>query len=244
MKEYDAYLFDADGTLIDTRELIYRSFVHMTETMRLPVPGRAAVDALIGLPMGPQLERFIGPDRDGRLYAEGHEIYHDFHMTQFHRYLGVFPGVREGLAALRDMNKKLIVVSSRNRKTLVPFMEALEISGFFPTVISADDCEKHKPHPEPALRGLEAADADAGASVFIGDAEFDMCCGKGAGLDVAYVLWGGMDYANWPVKPDFVAETFADLLPGSAERAGISRKSAHRNRDRHVPKSKTSPAEG
>lgn len=215
MKEYDAYLFDADGTLIDTRELIYRSFVHMTEAMRLPAPARAEVDAMIGLPMGPQLERFIGPGGNAKLYAEGLEIYNEFHMAAYHRYLGIFPGVREGLAALRDLGKKLIVVTSRSRRTLVPFMETVEIAEFFPLAITSDDCEKHKPHPEPALRGLEAVDADASTSVFIGDAEFDMCCGKEAGMDVVYVDWGGMDYAAWPVKPDFVAKTFADLLPDS-----------------------------
>lgn len=134
-------------------------------------------------------------------------------MREAHRYLGVFPGVREGLAALRDMGKKLAVVSSRNRNTLFPFLDVLELSGYFPVIVCADDTEKHKPHPEPAIRGLELLDAAASASVFVGDAEFDMACGKGAGMDVAYVAWGGMDYSAWPVKPDFAAAVFRDLLP-------------------------------
>lgn len=216
MKEYASYLFDADGTLIDTRELIYRSFLHMTRTLNLPEPDRVVVDSLIGLPMRPQLERFVGPRKTDEEYAEAYSFYNDFHMKEFHRYLGIFPGIKEGLETLRNLDKKLAVVSSRSGRTLKAFLEVLEIAEYFSVVVSSNDTEKHKPHPEPALRGLELLDADASTSVFIGDAEFDMSCGKAAGMDVAYVAWGGMDYADWPVKPDFVATTFTDLLPDEA----------------------------
>ena len=213
MKEYAAYLFDADGTLIDTRELIYQSFLHMTRTMSLPDPDKAVLNAMIGLPMPPQIEYFVGIGKPKEEYAKGLKIYQEYHINAYPRYLGIFPGVKDGLAALQDMGKKMTVVTSRSRRSLLKFMDVLGIADFFPDVVAADDCEKHKPHPEPAIRGLELLDADASASVFIGDAEFDMVCGKEAGMDVAYVAWGGMDYANWPVKPDFTANTFGDLLP-------------------------------
>ena len=218
MKEYDFYLFDADGTLIDTRELIFQSFSYMTDVMGLPRPDRIVVDSLIGLPMLPQLERFIGPGKGDATYVKGHEIYQEFHVREHRRYLGIFPGIKKGLSTLRAMGKKLAVVSSRGTSTLIPFLEAMEIREFFPILVSADDTKKHKPHPEPALHCLQLMQGNAGKSVFIGDAQFDMSCGNAAGMDTAYVEWGGMDYSQWPVKPDFVAKVFADLLPDNRER--------------------------
>ncbi len=105
MKEYEAYLFDADGTLIDTKELIYQSFKHMTTALGVPSPDRRQVYALVGLPMRPQIEIFCGSGRGEDYYAEAYAIYQTFHMREYHRYLGVFPGVREGLAALQDLGK-------------------------------------------------------------------------------------------------------------------------------------------
>jgi haloacid dehalogenase superfamily, subfamily IA, variant 1 with third motif having Dx(3-4)D or Dx(3-4)E len=213
MKEYVAYMFDADGTIIDTRELIYQSFLHMTKTLGLPDPDRVLVDSLIGLPMPPQLVKLIGPGKPQSAYDEGYAIYSEFHMDKYRDYLGVFPGVKEGLAKLQGLGKKLAVVSSRKGRTLIPFLEAMDIAKFFPVIVSATETEKHKPDPEPALLALKLLEVSAAESVFVGDAIFDMQCAKGANMETAYVEWGGMDYRDWPVQPDFVARTFADLLP-------------------------------
>ena len=86
MKEYDSYLFDVDGTLIDSRELIYQSFLHMAGVMNLTAPSREAVDRVVGIPIDQQLLLFIGKDKTHASYAEGYDIYHEFHMREAHRY--------------------------------------------------------------------------------------------------------------------------------------------------------------
>ncbi|MDR3211444.1 MAG: HAD-IA family hydrolase [Planctomycetota bacterium] len=213
MKEYAAYLFDADGTLIDSRELIYQSFLHLNRSLGLPLPEQEVVYAMIGLPMRPQLERHMGGGLGDAEYARGFDIYNRFHMAEAARYLKVFPGVKAGLETLKSLNKRMAVVSSRSGDSLVAFMQDLGLSGYFSALISADDTLRHKPDPEPALLGLRLLSATPEETVFIGDATFDMSCGKGAGLDVAYVSWGGMDCEGWPVQPDFTAHLFQDLLP-------------------------------
>lgn len=213
MKEYQAYLFDADGTLIDTREMIYQSFAHMGKAMGAALPPRAYIESTVGLPVVAQMRLLLGEGKGEDYYARAREHYRD-HMNSVYRdYLAMFPGTAEVLAKLHGMGKKLAVVTSRTRGSLVRFLEELDILKYFSALVTPDDTEKHKPDPEPAFLALKLLGALPDEAVFIGDAEFDIACGKAAGMDAAFVEWGGMDPAVWPVRPDFVAKTFDDLLP-------------------------------
>lgn len=213
MKEYDAYLFDADGTLLDTRELIYRSFVHTARELEVPCPSRELVDAKTGIPLVRQLREVFGGAFPDDFYDRAGRVYVDHMMVVYRDYLDTFPGVHDGLAVLADMGKKLAVVTSRKRNTLTLFLEALDLARFFTVLVTPEDTPRHKPDPDPALLAMRTLEVEPAGTVFVGDAEYDMSCGKAAGTDVCYVQWGGMDYRNWPVRPDFVARTFHDLLP-------------------------------
>lgn len=213
MKEYDAYLFDADGTLIDTRELIYQSFVHMAREMEIPEPIRTSVDVTTGLPLQAQLRAIFGQQRPDEFYENATKAYVDHMMVSYREYLKPFPGVEEGLAMLADMGKKLAVVTSRKRHTLELFLEEVGIRRFFTVLVTPEDTEKHKPHPDPAILAMRSLEVEPSVTVFVGDSEFDLICGKSAGTAVTYVAWGKMDYRTWKVKPEYIAVQFSDLLP-------------------------------
>lgn len=213
MKDYSAYLFDVDGTLLDTRELIYRSFVFMCKEMGVPEPTRQTVDAGIGLVMQPQLEVILGPDRTEEEYKTAYRIYMEYQLRDYARHLRPFTGAVEVVRELAGLGKKLAVVSSRSRPSLTDFLAEFGMLEYFPVVVSPEDTKKHKPDPEPARKALELLDCRAGESVFIGDAEFDMTCGSGAGTDVVLVAWGGMRHEGWDVQPDLVVHAFTDILP-------------------------------
>ncbi len=218
MKEYDAYLFDADGTIIDTRELIYRSFMHMGRAMGVVMPPRDYIESTTGLPVVVQLPMLLGEGHDGAYYDEAGRHYSDYMMEVYRDYLRSFPDTAEVLAELKSRGKKLAVVTSRRRPSLELFLDVLELKSFFDLLVTPEDTSKSKPDPEPAFFALSRLNAEPGRTVFIGDAEFDMRCGKAAGTDAVYVEWGGMDYAAWPVRPDYVAGKFTDLLPDGRER--------------------------
>ncbi len=213
MREFDAYLFDADGTIIDTRELIYRSFVHMGEAMGVTLPSRPEIEATVGLPVQRQVRDFLGWDKPEEYYAEATRVYSDHMMEIYPDLLAVFPGVVDGLAELTRRGKKLAVVTSRRRHSLDLYLREVGLAAFFPVLVTPDDTERHKPDPDPAFLAMKLLGAEPGSTVFVGDAEFDIRCGNAAGTATAYVEWGGMEYKKWPVQPDFVAKNFAALLP-------------------------------
>ena len=217
MKSYAAYLFDADGTIIDTREMIYQSFLSMGETLGEPLPGRAFIESTIGLPVSVQIPMLIGEGRGDDCYARASKAYGDYMRRNYRRFLSVFPGVREGLATLAAMGRKLAVVTSRRRESLDVFLSELDIDRYFSQKITPEDTEKSKPDPQPAILAMRLLGAEPGDTVFVGDAEYDIRCGKAAGTDAALVAWGGMNPSGWPVRPDFTAHEFSDLLPDRRE---------------------------
>jgi pyrophosphatase PpaX len=213
MKSYAAYLFDAGGTIIDTREMIYRSFVRMGEVMEAKIPPRDFIEATIGLPVTVQVPLILGEGKGEEYYAMARKAYGDHMMANYRELLDTFPGVREGLAKLAANGKKLAVVTSRRRQSLDIFLGALDLSRYFSLMVTPEDTARSKPDPDPALLAMQLLGSHPKETVFIGDAEFDIRCGRAAGIDTVLVAWGGMDSSAWPVRPDFTARHFSDLLP-------------------------------
>lgn len=212
MKRYDAYLFDADGTLVDTKDIIVESFGMMGRTLGVPVDKTVVYDT-IGLPFVTQLHMILGEGHDEDYYERAKVIYTDSQMELCRTRLRAFPGVLDGLRALREGGAKMAVVSSRRLVTLAPYMEATGIDRCFDFYVTPEDTPNHKPHPEPALFAARRLGVDPANCLFIGDATFDIECGRAAGMDTAFVVWGGLDPADWPVKPDFTITEFSQLLP-------------------------------
>ncbi len=209
MKDYDAYLFDADGTIIDTREMINAAYMRMAEALGETVT-RERVQATIGLPVDAQLRELLGRDRDDALYERGRKIYTDSLMRNYRADLAAFPGVADGLRSLRAKGKKLAVVTSRRLESLEPFLAAVGLDGYFELLVTPEHTERHKPDPEPALYAMNRLGARPERCVFVGDATFDIECGRAAGMDTVLVSWG-MPCDDWKVKPDYIIGDLSEL---------------------------------
>ncbi|MCD8139277.1 MAG: HAD family hydrolase [Planctomycetaceae bacterium] len=155
----------------------------------------------------------IGEGRDDSYYSRAIEVYSAHMLANYHNHLTAFPGVREGLATLKGMGKKLAVVTSRRRPGLERFLAHLDLAGCFDLLVTPESTERHKPDPVPALFAAKGLGVRPERCVFIGDATFDIECGHAAGMDTVLVSWGGMDPSAWPVQPDLTVHTFAELLP-------------------------------
>ena len=212
MKEYDAYLFDADGTLMDTRELILQSFLYMGDALGLAL-SRDLIQGTVGLPVSVQLPMLLGEGRGDDYYASARVLYNTFMMDHLDDYLRAFPGAVETVGELHRRGKKLAVVTSRTLPSTTMFLERIGLKHFFRQFVTPECTEKHKPNSEPAFFAMEKLGAQPAKTLFVGDAVFDIECGHAAGTDTAYVVWGGMDTSVWKVRPDWTVNHFHELLP-------------------------------
>jgi len=182
---YPTVLFDLDGTLVDSGEIILSSFRHATKTvLAREIPFEELAAAVGGSNIHEQMRAFDEERTDElvRVYREHNEPLHDD--------LVAFEGIERVLERLKTEGRQLGIVTAKRRKTVDLAFAILPLEHFFDTVVTSEQTEHHKPHPEPVLTALERLGAEPGEAAFIGDSPFDMGAGKAAGVFTVAVSWG------------------------------------------------------
>ena len=183
-----AVLFDFDGTLVDTTEMIHQSMRHATSSVlgREDIP-RETLLANVGQPLPRQMELLNAEKAELLLeaYRSHHEEHHD-------ALIGEFPGVDRSLSRLQAAGIKVAIVTSKRRPSvemaLVNFPALRNVVDRFVTM---EDTTEHKPHPEPLLRGLELlGGVPKERAAYVGDSPFDVEAAKAAALTSVAVSWG------------------------------------------------------
>jgi pyrophosphatase PpaX len=203
-------LFDLDGTLIDSIELILQSYKH---TMQLHRPGLETPDdvwmAGLGTPLWVQFRDWT---EDQAEIAAMVATYREYNLAHHDAMVRPYDGVVEQVRALKRAGKRLGIVTSKLRSGAFRGLKRAAIEDQFDAVVGSDDVTHPKPHPEPVLKALDMLGAAAAQAVFIGDSRHDMECGRAAGVRTAAVLWGPFDRPHLAdLNPDYWLETPADL---------------------------------
>lgn len=209
--ESSAILFDLDGTLIDTVELILASYRHTVEVHALePVPDEVWLEGL-GIPLRVQFRRFTTDPAEIQALIETYLAHNEIHHD---RLVAQYPGVLEGVRRLRAAGLKLAVVSSKMHGGLERGLVSGGYDGLFEVLIGGDDVENPKPHPEPVLMALDRLGVDPRNAVFVGDSPHDMASGRAAGVRTAAATWGPFKRATLEVHaPDLWLES-PSSIPG------------------------------
>jgi pyrophosphatase PpaX len=158
IKEYTYYLFDFDGTLVDTLDIISASFMH-TFNKRFNVQLEPAyVRSRIGLPLVEQYRKLLaelGLPTDSVTVEESVAIHTEYQSAHWKESVRLYPGVLDVLQQLQRRGKKMAIVTSRRLPALKMYSEHLGIWDFFDSVVTPELTDEHKPHPAPAWKALE-----------------------------------------------------------------------------------------
>ncbi|RJX37619.1 HAD family hydrolase [Paenibacillus pinisoli] len=181
---YQTFIFDVDGTLIDTEKAVLGSLQKM---LMLDYGQHLETEQLtfvLGIPGADALPRFGIKDID-----RANERWNEY-MVDFAHTIHVFNGIKDLLAALNLEGVMTGIVTSKTTEELHADFVPHGLMGELHHVVCADDTARHKPHPEPLLKFLELSGADPAASLYIGDTIYDAQCARDAGIDFALALWG------------------------------------------------------
>lgn len=183
MKKY--ILFDFDGTLVNTNDVIVASWQHTYKHYlghEVPVEH---ITACFGEPLLLTMAReFPGVDP-----KESADVYRSFQVKNADRLVTIFPGIKELLADLKEAGYVLGIVTSRTRESALRYMDMFDITSYFSDLITCDDTTVHKPNPEPLLLAMSRLGAEPAESLMIGDSPFDIKCANNAGVDSVMVNW-------------------------------------------------------
>jgi len=209
-------LFDLDGTLIDSIELIRRSYEH---TLRIHYDrAMTPEDWLSGLgrPLRWQFAQYTQDAREIEAliatYRAHNHAHHDAMVT-------AFPGAVEAVRSLKERGVAIAIVTSKLNAGARRGLACVGFGDLFDVIVGADDVEVHKPDPAPVVAALARLGRSAETAVMVGDSPHDLASGRAAGTRTAAVAWGPFARADLELaRPDHWLEepaAIADLHGGN-----------------------------
>lgn len=200
-------LFDFDGTLLDTNELIIQTFQHVLNNH---FPNRFSREDIYPF-IGPTLmETFhsIDPDKAVQLIQE----YREWNIANHDALITEYEGVIETLTALKQQGIKLSIVSTKRNDMIHRGLNVMGAAHLFDEVIGLDDVTNPKPDPEPILLALQRLKSKPEEALMVGDNFHDIEGGKNAGVRTAGVAWSLKGEAFLQTfQPDYMLKRMSDV---------------------------------
>jgi len=209
--KYQGILFDLDGTLVDSLELILSSYRHtMSRYLGREMPDEEWLNTM-GKPLRVQLQSFA--DTPEQLEAMFH-TYIAHNEANHRRLIQPFPRAKETVTALKQAGYKLAVVTSKIKDHALRELRTVGLEGLFDGLVSASDVQRPKPDAQPVVLALQGIGVAAAEALVVGDSLYDLLSARAANVDSAAALWGPFDRIRLaPGKPDYWLDDVAELLP-------------------------------
>src|SRR5579864_2714238 len=212
-----AFVFDLDGTLIDSKLDLVNSVNFMLREMQRDTLPLATVASYIGHGAPRLVADALGPDTAEADRKRGLDVFLEHYSEHNLDATRAYPGVVEGLEALRD--RPMAVLTNKPAKMSVEILEALGLRKYFRAVYGGDSFEKKKPDPADAQTILKNLDAQPHEAAMVGDSDVDIKTARNAGM-VAIAVNYGFGQHDRQAQP---ADLYVDSLQAIAALATPSR---------------------
>jgi pyrophosphatase PpaX len=194
---FTAILFDLDGTLIDSIELILESYRHTLRVHRGASPPDAVWLEGLGTPLRKQFRHFTDDPAEIEAMVA---TYRGWNLANHDRMVVAYPGALETVQALKARGARLGIVTSKN------------LGGLQRGLDHCDSITESKPDPAPVRLALGALGARPEEALMVGDSPHDIASGRDAGTRTAACLWGPFDQARLlQERPDYMLSSFSEL---------------------------------
>lgn len=204
-----AVLFDLDGTLIDSIELILNSARHAFRDRDGYVPSDAEWLTGVGIPLATMFRRYA---RDAADVDALIGKYREYQLAHHDRLVRSYDRVVETVDGLRKAGHPLGIVTSKTSWLAQRGIDVVGLGSHFDTIVGCDTCALHKPDPGPVLHALEKLGSRSDESVFVGDSIYDMQAGNAAGVTTVAALWGPFSRSELAgSNPAYYLESIAEL---------------------------------
>jgi phosphoglycolate phosphatase len=212
-----AFVFDLDGTLIDSKmDLVHSVNAMLRETGRAEQP-TDQVASYIGHGAPQLIASALGPDADEEQRRKALAVFMAHYEEQKLNLTRLYPGVVEGLRALAGY--PLVVLTNKPTNLSVKILQGLDLAHFFRGVYGGDSFEKKKPDPNGALAIVKELGVPPGESAMVGDSDVDIQTARNAGMLAVGVKYGFGQHNAQLCPADLYVDTLAELPPLAAKRA-------------------------
>ena len=218
-----AVIFDLDGTLIDSTNLILTTMEHIWQKVYGASPSRESVLKTFGIPLRGAMRQLLDtcdvqPSWSGN--SNGDEIierllseYRAFNLDHHDILTKPFENISEVLGELRSRNYLIGIATSKTRHLTIRGLKLCSIEGLIDECVCVEDTTRHKPLPEPILEVLERLKASSENAYYVGDSPHDIIAGRAAKVKTVAALWGPASRSDLErAAPDHFAAIPNDLL--------------------------------
>nr|WP_246519692.1 HAD-IA family hydrolase [Ancylobacter lacus] len=185
-------MFDCDGTLVDSQNVIVTAMTRAFQALDMPVPPRPALLGVVGLSLVTAMRR-LGGDAPGFPAEELAEHYkHAFHAQRAEPGFSepLYGGIAELLDHLAARDDVLLgLATGKSQRGVAAVLSHNGWQDRFVTIQTADTAPS-KPHPAMVLQAMAETGAGAADTVMIGDTSYDMVMARAAGVHAVGVTWG------------------------------------------------------
>lgn len=206
MNQFKGIIFDIDGTLTSTNDLIFASFNYITKKYLGKTFSNEEILKWFGPTEDVILKKFCGDN-----YEKAREEYYKFYSDN-HFMADIYPGMKEILTELKNRGVLLSIYTGKGREAATITLKKLSIYEYFEMIITGDEVKEHKPSPEGIELFLRQFNLNKNDVIMIGDAPSDVKAAHSAGVKVASVLWDSLArHRVLEMDSDYVFHTVADL---------------------------------
>ncbi len=185
MKEYTCIIFDLDGTLTRTNELIYATFNHVTQKYLGKTFTPAEITGMFGPPEEFVIENLVGKERY-------HDAFHDFLSFYKENFAGMakaYTGMREILEYLIQQKVIVAAFTGKGRRSTLVTLDAIGFTHYFDYIVTGSDVVRPKPAGEGIQQILDTFKLDPAKTIMVGDAVNDIRAAEETGVVMAAVVW-------------------------------------------------------
>ena len=222
-------LIDVDGTLVDSVPDLAFCVDEMMQQLGMPVHGEAKVREWVGNGVERLVRRALIGQLDGEpdeaLFDRAYPMFLDLYAENTSKRSVLYPGVKEGLAYLKNAGYKLGCVTNKAAQFTIPLLKDLGVYDEFEIVVSGDTLPEKKPDPAPLLHVARHFGVSPTKSLMIGDSVSDVKAARAAQFQIICMSYGynhGVDIRE--AHPDAVIDSMAEIkgLLESAPAQGVA----------------------
>lgn len=181
----DTVIFDFDGTLADTNNLIINSFKHIYCKY---YDGKCDVDYILSI-FGEPLEKTLKRDFSGFKLEDVLKSYREYQVGRFDKEVSLYDTVPETVKYLHEKGIKMGIATSRLKTSTLEALKNFDLDKYFGVIVTADDVKNHKPDKEPLIKVMQELNSRKENTLYVGDSKFDIECALNAEVIPALVGW-------------------------------------------------------
>ncbi|WLD95350.1 HAD family hydrolase [Alkalihalobacillus sp. AL-G] len=202
-----AVIFDFDGTLADTLPICFHAF----QAVFKEFDDIDITDGEIKAMFGPSETGIIKENLLNKNQDRAIELYYEKYTKNHRNLVPDNEEMNNLLLYLKRKGYKLAIVTGKARRSLNISLECLNMKEFFDVVITGDDVNKPKPHPEGINKALKQLNIENNEAIFLGDSDADILAGKAADIYTVGVHWL-LNYQTqrFNVKPNTIFRSIKD----------------------------------